>query len=198
MSSLKRHAVARASSGLGWCAACAVISILVAAIAFSLQQQGFVPTFFFPILYPLVIGSLLGAGCALASKLLGVRARYALLGTVAAVFLSLAAQEYFAFLSYQRSYAEMQASNPRLEFLRAVQPVAAPTRFDAFVRARFQRDPIALTLDAALTLLAAVFMTLAATVPTRVPTRAAAHKPHDTPTEHGSPGAARPAPRGAP
>jgi len=194
MSSSKRHAVARASSGLGWCAACAVIGILVAAIAFSLQQQGFVPTFFFPILYPLVVGSLLGAGCALASKLLGVRARYAMLGTVAAVFLSLAAQEYFAFLSYQQSYAEMQAGNPRLELLRAVQPVAAPTRFDAFVRARFHRDPIGLTLDAALTLLAAVFMTLAATVPTR----AAANMTHVAPAEPESPGAAQPAPRGAP
>ena len=142
-------------STIAWLAACLCIGGIVALVAFELQQQDVVPAAFYPVIFPVLVGLAVGAGCLMVARLFALRCAWLTLIVMAAAACSVVAQDYLAFTRYRIAYAEMEGRNPRLELLRRAQGDVGPSTFAAFLRARVQRNRMAWSLDAVLTVAAA-------------------------------------------
>ena len=135
------------------------MSIVLGGIALAVAQQGILPSFVFPILFPLVLGSLVGGLCAALARQSGVRRASAILLVAgASALVCLAAQEIFAYRVYRQQYKDAAASNPRLELAARGGAPLEPATFGQFLRAQVERKRLYLTVDALLTLAAALTM----------------------------------------
>lgn len=142
-----------------WLASAAAMSIVLGGVALAVAQQGILPDFVFPILFPLLVGSLVGGLCAALARQSGVRRVSAILAVASAcAVVCLASQEVFAYRVYRQHYEDATASNPRLGLAARGGATLEPGTFAQFLKAQIERKRLYFTVDALLTLAAALTM----------------------------------------
>ena len=126
-----------------------VLLSAVAWAAFSLQHQDFVPFVLFPLIYPLLVGAVLGAGQVGILRLTGVMSRrWALTAAVLMGLLAATGQDYIGYLTQRRALDAYQSKHP--QWALAVQRIG-PGGFGDFLANGWQAQPLLRTLDALLT-----------------------------------------------
>jgi hypothetical protein len=133
-------------------------------VALHLQHQSVAPA----ILLPLAVGAALGAGgvgivrlCAIPSR------RLALAGTIAWGLLAVVGQDFLDYRAIVRRYEDQyqveQRKDPAVGLARAAGMAVQPPGFGPFLIGRFREQPFWWSLDAALTIGAALAVTAVAT-----------------------------------
>lgn len=133
------------------------ISLLVALLAFELQQLGFAPA----VVFPLAIGAAAGGSLLLAERLVGERLRRGrwMIAAVCALA-AVVGQEAIGYVKVQRPQEAARLSDPRLEMFRDEGFAPSPTRFTSYLAAHLRDEPLWWTLDLLLALAGGVGMVL--------------------------------------
>lgn len=119
-------------------------ALLVALVAFELQQLGVAPV----IVFPLCVGLAAGGGLLLAERLFADkwrRGRWAL--AAACSLLAVVGQEGIGYVKVQQPQEVARLADPRLELFRQQGFVGEPTSFGSFFLARVREQPLWWTLD---------------------------------------------------
>ena len=169
--------LARAFDGVarhaGWLAANLAVGVALCWCGFHLQQEGFAPAG----LFPLLLGSALGAAGAAIARALFVRRGVAIAGAAALGLLAVVGQDYIGHRYHLRSYeASLRAQESAVAAALADSAAFKPD-FRQYLFARVREHPVWWVLDVALTAGAAAVVSA---VGTRGARRTAAPSDEDT------------------
>jgi hypothetical protein len=135
-----------------WLVCGTVSTAAIAWIAFQLQQEGFAPA----ILFPLLVGSALGAALIGARRLTGVPGvRVAILASLAWGLLAVVGQDYIGHRRRLRLHDEQLARQAPAAALAVTNSAEMRPQFGDYLLAQMRREPIWWPLELALTAAAA-------------------------------------------
>ncbi len=142
---------------ISWLVMSALATAALAWIAVQLQTAGFAPV----VLLPLLTGVAVAASIEGLACLAGVRlTRLCLAVACVGGLLVVAAEDYIDYCHYQGRYEALLKSSPKMELFRGENEPAGPASFGRFMQIRLTESPVWWTVDAVLTIAAALSWTV--------------------------------------
>lgn len=136
---------------------CLAAGVAVAWVAFQMQQQGVMPRFFFPLLFPLLLGAVTGGLCVALVRLTTPSPRPSTwLVACLAGMVVVASQATFSYRFYVAEIESQIGRNPMAAAARSATEDFAAAPIHRFIGAQIRRSHGWWLIDAALTVAASV------------------------------------------